>query len=346
MLTILWVFPSNFLARKFFNWQLARLTNRPELTPSIARDLADTLNRAAKLQSTTKAELTLAPKTSQQVNDAVTLAMLNGTARGPYIDLAEAVGNYSRSASGDWSASPEAQRAALAADELVRKAVGPIVAGSNNIVDSADARSAISALTRAINLSGGEFKASLLMQRASLHAFLGMPDDALRDAQEAQQLGLVDPGDLAWTEALALAMRGRREDLRRALNWINLAIKLPPSTQGLPPDSGPSVHAEQLRLRGSIYAKLGDQIGALNAFHENLSFVTDNYLPYLSRRQAYLDVITTSLRLGQREEALIIAAGWQRESGDPLAVSVHFVLEMDEASQALAQILEIENQKK
>jgi tetratricopeptide (TPR) repeat protein len=332
MLIFLWVFPSATLARKFLNWQVVRLTPAPALTPSEALDLAAALNRAAKLEERTRAKIVLPPTTSQRLNEAVTFSALRSP-EGPFIDAAAALGNYSRLTA--------SEPARSSADELLDKVLGPVEAGTTNTLDHSDAEAAISALTRTIELSVAELKGKRLMQRGFLFSFLGKPDEALRDFQAAQQLGVVDLGDLAWGEALALAYRGRPGDLRKAIDWINLAIKLPASTQGLPPGSGPFVRAEQLRLRGTIFVKLDDNSGALRAFLEYLGFVKGNYLPYQLRRQAYLDAITTYLRLGQREDALKIAAEWQRESGDPLAVSAHLVLETNDASQALAQILAI-----
>ena len=308
--------------------RLLRLTRNPILSSQEADEVADALDTARQ------DALTLSSATKIRVRDAVkTTALENPTP--PFTDAASALVEYTRGV----APSP----AEIAMDEAARKAFSAIRYGDQwplFTLDRTAAESAISALTRAIDLSGSDTKLAIdaLLSRGELYEVLSEHDKALGDIQAAEKLGAADLSDIITTEGLALVNRGiersRVQDLKRAIELLTLKSYLPP----------PSV------ISGEPNSVLLDQIGVF-ANRARANYVLGQYtaaiqdsrrvielLPRLAGtsgkyaqtglRVAFLMIVASHLHMNNSTGALDAASELERaDNGDPRDVRLRQILE-------------------
>lgn len=198
-------------------------------------------------------------------------------------------------------------------------------------LDLAEANAAISALNRAIELTGDDktLRGTALLRRAMLYDLLEKHDDALTDADAAYRLGVTDLATIISVEASALLGRGadtnNQDDLKQAAALFTAAIVLGPprwaTSSGV--EAATVFLSQQYLQLGETYSHLKDFARAVDDLRHALSIGV--YPPDLAT--AYLLLILSELHLGSVSEGLNAAIEWEKKTADPEAIRVHRILE-------------------
>jgi tetratricopeptide (TPR) repeat protein len=204
----------------------------------------------------------------------------------------------------------------------------------NFTIDPVEAGKAISELTSALKLCGNDngSQIGMLFTRSELYSLLGMPDQALADAQAARELGALDRSEIVSLEAFALLERGLKrkgpEDLESAARLFTMAMDLPPSTAIA--SKSDLILTDRIMLsanRARAYYGLHQYEAAMEDCKHVLELLRvpgqrAEFVRYGLRLQ-YLMIIACYIHMGDLERALNAASEWEHQSsGEPAAATL------------------------
>lgn len=173
---------------------------------------------------------------------------------------------------------------------------------------------------------------SALMVRAATNVQIGGYDEALADAEKAEQLGALDLFDVVSIEGAALVGRGRPQDLRRSVDLLTLGLRLePPKPESLIDVAISTISRfDMLGNRGLAYYGLGNFEKAIEDCHAALAFAPAYAsTPEVARElsKAYKTVVLSYLQLGAVDKALAASSEWADRTGDPAALRARQIVE-------------------
>jgi tetratricopeptide (TPR) repeat protein len=322
---LLAAFPLREVEAAVVDRRLLKLTRDPVLSPEQAKQVARTLDAASSQKPLVK----LSEETKIRVRDAVK-ASAQRSPYSPFVDAADAFVRYVR------EAEPGVPPALEAIKDASAHYAGTfhLLPSGQIAVDRAEAEKAITALTRAIELSGSDtdLRRVALAARASLYNFVDEPDKALADIDASERLGYAELSEIISVESTAFYLRAGRDhnsnDLNRAVSLLTLAILLPPP-RSLP--YGEATYRSGLHgQRGTAFLNLGQYKSAIDDFRKVLQLLNESGgQNQVAAGMAFAEITLCYLRLGDLPSALEAVDQWQEATHDTFAARVRGLLESD-----------------
>lgn len=302
--------------------RLLKLTRNSTLSPQQAKEVANILQTAAtqepvpKLSDTARVRVREAVKTSAIQNPHT-----------PFTDAANALVSYVREVHSTSQVPTEAAIAMDSAFRHYRVAIPEVF--PTIVIDRSEAGAAISAFTRAIELSGSDttLRADALLSRADLYSYLNQPDKALMDIDAAEKLGAADLSDIVTAQSFALVTRNNPDDLKLVVKLYTLALQLP--APNLPVAAQTPVYWISLYASRSLaYFRLGMYLDTINDCKKILDLVKQLPSPFeLAVLHSYVLIIRSYLYLGDIAAATQAAYEWGQSSNDPRAARVRELIQ-------------------
>ncbi len=195
---------------------------------------------------------------------------------------------------------------------------------------------AIAEYTKAIALADRdtELKAHALMARAGNYNLLQRYSEALRDAQQAEELGSLDLDLIATVEGQALVHLSRsRGDLQRAVGLITLRLEM------ASPPLSPDTRLFSFRLRAEANYGLGNFAEAVNDYRQFLSAIKvseQRKRPNFNIGEYFAILVYSYLRLDNVEAAIRVSSELEELTNDSRFGAIRQILIRYSAAPQLA----------